>query len=433
MRVAALAQGHRLEQEVSDEARDQEPPRRLRGHRRAARPVGRRGRLHPHHERLRFPFIESTPFTLNAEFSTAQAVTPGQGQTVRVSGVQIGEIGGVKLQNGMAVVSDADRREVQAPDPHRRDRAAAPSTGLKDMFIELNPGSKNAPVAKPGYTIPVSNTQPGRRPRRDPRLARRRHPPVPRSAGQRRRPGPQGQRRQRARPGARALRADPPRPRAAQQGAWRAGARISAGSSTRCGVSTPRWPPSRVRSSRSSTRARRCSMRSPPRTATSRSRSPMLPGTLSQTTSTLQKVQAFANELGPTATKLLPAARALPAANQALTALAEPSTPIIKNEIRPFVVAARPLVRNLRPAAVNLAKATPNLAGSSPSSTTSSTCSATRPGGSAARLPVVAGLARPQRPHRVLGPGCQRRLSATVSPGQLRHAGPGGQLPGRPG
>ncbi|MGH2892152.1 MAG: MlaD family protein, partial [Solirubrobacteraceae bacterium] len=33
------------------------------------------------HERFRFQFIESSPFTLNAEFSTAQAVTPGQGQS----------------------------------------------------------------------------------------------------------------------------------------------------------------------------------------------------------------------------------------------------------------------------------------------------------------------------------------------------------------
>src|SRR5207244_6116713 len=56
-------------------------------------------------ERLRFPFIESTPFTMNAEFQTAQAVTPGQGQSVRVSGVPIGEIGGVSSQNGVAVGS----------------------------------------------------------------------------------------------------------------------------------------------------------------------------------------------------------------------------------------------------------------------------------------------------------------------------------------
>src|SRR5689334_3466438 len=56
------------------------------------------------HERLRFPFIESSPFKMYAEFQTAQAVTPGQGQTVRVSGVQIGDIGQVTLRNGMAVV-----------------------------------------------------------------------------------------------------------------------------------------------------------------------------------------------------------------------------------------------------------------------------------------------------------------------------------------
>ena len=35
-----------------------------------------------------------------------------------------------------------------------------PKTGLKDMFIELNPGTKSAPVAKAGYTIPVKNTLP---------------------------------------------------------------------------------------------------------------------------------------------------------------------------------------------------------------------------------------------------------------------------------
>jgi phospholipid/cholesterol/gamma-HCH transport system substrate-binding protein len=88
----------------------------------------------------------------------------------------------------------------------------------------------------------------------------------------------------------------------------------------------------------------------------------LLPGTLRQTTITLQKVQAFAQQLGPAAQSLLPAARSIPAANAALTQLAVPSTPIIKNQIRPFVIAARPVIRQLRPAAVNLAKATPNLA-----------------------------------------------------------------------
>jgi phospholipid/cholesterol/gamma-HCH transport system substrate-binding protein len=88
-----------------------------------------------------------------------------------------------------------------------------------------------------------------------------------------------------------------------------------------------------------------------------------LPGTLRQTTATLAKVQAFANQLGPAASNLLPAARALPAANLALAALAKPSAPIVQNQIRPFVVAARPVVRNLRPAAIHLAAATPSLSG----------------------------------------------------------------------
>ena len=82
------------------------------------------------HERLRFPFIQSAPFTLNAEFSTAQAVTPGQGQSVRISGVQIGEIGSVTLKNGMADRADEHRRQVQAPDPHRtRPRCCGPRPG----------------------------------------------------------------------------------------------------------------------------------------------------------------------------------------------------------------------------------------------------------------------------------------------------------------
>jgi hypothetical protein len=83
-----------------------------------------------------------------------------------------------------------------------------------------------------------------------------------------------------------------------------------------------------------------------------------LPATLQQTTTTLAKVQAFANILGPAATNLLPAAASIPAANKALTALAVPGAPIVKNQIRPFVVASRPLVRNLKPAAVNLADST---------------------------------------------------------------------------
>ena len=41
-------------------------------------------------QRLRVPLLEEKPFQLKAEMETAQAVTPGQGQTVRVAGVRVG-------------------------------------------------------------------------------------------------------------------------------------------------------------------------------------------------------------------------------------------------------------------------------------------------------------------------------------------------------
>ena len=44
----------------------------------------------------------------------------------------------------------------------RQDASAflRPKTGLKDMFVELDPGTAQAPAAPGGYTIPVENTLP---------------------------------------------------------------------------------------------------------------------------------------------------------------------------------------------------------------------------------------------------------------------------------
>ena len=75
-------------------------------------------------------------------------------------GVQVGIIGGVTLKNGMADVQlDIDPQYKRLI---HQDATALlrPKTGLKDMFIEVDPGSSSSPVAKPGYTIPVSNTNP---------------------------------------------------------------------------------------------------------------------------------------------------------------------------------------------------------------------------------------------------------------------------------
>ena len=55
-------------------------------------------------QRFRFPLIEHQPKLLEVELDNAQAVQPGQGQTVRVAGVQIGQISDVHVEDGVAVV-----------------------------------------------------------------------------------------------------------------------------------------------------------------------------------------------------------------------------------------------------------------------------------------------------------------------------------------
>ncbi len=62
-------------------------------------------------QRLRIPVLEERPFELKAEFETAQAVVPGQGQTIRVAGVRVGDVAGVELEDGVGVVTFAVDRE----------------------------------------------------------------------------------------------------------------------------------------------------------------------------------------------------------------------------------------------------------------------------------------------------------------------------------
>jgi phospholipid/cholesterol/gamma-HCH transport system substrate-binding protein len=312
------------------------------------------------HERFQFPFIQASPYVLNAEFSTAQAVTPGQGQSVRVSGVYIGEIGAVTLKNGLADV----QLDISQKYKHliHTDATALlrPKTGLKDMFIEVDPGSASAPVAKQGFTIPVSNTNPDIDV--DEILSsldadsRSYLELLVNGAGE----GLQGK-------GGTELaqvfeRFEPThRDLARLNGAVAVRGRdlsqlVNSLQRLNTALSTKQAQIVQLVDSSATVLHAFASQDTNLSKAITD-----LPGTLSQTTSTLDKVQTFAKLLGPTATSLLPAARSLPAANAALVALAKPSAPIVQKQIRPFVVAARPLVRNLKPAAVNLAAATPNL------------------------------------------------------------------------
>ncbi len=311
-------------------------------------------------ERLSIPFITPSQYTLNADFSTAQAVTPGQGQSVRISGVQVGLISGVSLNNGEGVVKMSIDKKYQGLIRTNWTALLRPRTGLDDMFIELSPGIGNAPAAKSGYTIPVSNTMPVVN--LDEILSsldadsREYLDLLVNGAGQglKNNGGDQlAQVMERFEPTHRDL------ARLNQAVAQRGtDLRQLVNSLKRLNVALAAKQPQIVQLIDSSEKV--FSAFASEGGNVSRAVAD-LPGTLNQTTATLAKVQAFAQELGPAATNLLPAAGAIKGANQALTALAVPGAPIVKNQIRPFVVASRPVVRNLRPAAVNLAAATPNL------------------------------------------------------------------------
>lgn len=98
--------------------------------------------------------------TFNAVFSTGQSLTPGQGQTVTIAGIDVGDITDVAVQDGRARVGFRLRPRYAAM--VRRDASALlrPKTGLNDMVLELDPGTPGSPRAGEGFTIAESRTTP---------------------------------------------------------------------------------------------------------------------------------------------------------------------------------------------------------------------------------------------------------------------------------
>ena len=110
------------------------------------------------HQRVRFPWQDR--YKVRIELASAQAITPGQGQTIDVAGVAVGNITDVRLEHGVAVVTgeiDPDKL------PHVYANATAlvrPKTGLQDMVVALDPGDRHAAMLRDGGTIPISHTRP---------------------------------------------------------------------------------------------------------------------------------------------------------------------------------------------------------------------------------------------------------------------------------
>jgi phospholipid/cholesterol/gamma-HCH transport system substrate-binding protein len=310
-------------------------------------------------ERLRFPIVQDKPYVLKAEFQTAQAVIAGQGQTVRVSGVRIGDIGAVELKDGRAIVRmDIDRKYA---DMVHTDATALlrPKTGLKDMFIQLDPGTEDAPVAKENWTIPVDATQPDVNP--DEILSTldadtRDYLRLLISDAGRGLKGRSGDLRDLFR------RFEPThKDLAAVNGAIaerRENLRRLITSLNQLNGELARHDDD-VASLVSASSAVMRSFASEEQNISAAVHE--LPSTLQQTTSSLGQVQRFADVLGPTVEHLRPAARALDPANRAVVPFAKDATPLLADDIRPFVREARPLTRELRPASVQLANAAPGL------------------------------------------------------------------------
>jgi phospholipid/cholesterol/gamma-HCH transport system substrate-binding protein len=308
-------------------------------------------------QRFRFPLIEDQPKVVEVELDNAQSVQPGQGQTVRVAGVQIGQISGVEVEDGNAVVEIEIDQEFE--DVIREDASALlrPRTGLKDMLLDVDPGQGD--VLPSGGRIPVENTNPDVNP--DEVLSTLDSDTRPylrmlvSGAGR----GLRG----RGEDLAATLKRLEPLHRDLARVA-RAGARRRVALKrliNRYGLlmqELGRHPGElrRLVSASQSVFEALAGEESNISEAVA-----LLPGTLRQTESTLARVDTLADVMGPSLTALRRPFRTLYTTNAAVRPFLRETTPIVRDQIRPFARAARPWVEDLEPAARDLAKASPDL------------------------------------------------------------------------
>lgn len=309
-------------------------------------------------QRLRIPVIEDKPFELKAEFETAQAVVPGQGQTIRVAGVEVGDVEEVELVDGVAVVTFGIDRDFL---PVYKDAAILlrPQTALKDMFFEMDPGTPAAGEIEDGGTVALENTAP------DVNLdqilsaldsdtqAYLRLLLV--GGGQ----GLDGRGRQLGR----ALGSLGPLTEDLDAISSKVAERKDA---LRRLITNFNLLAREVGKSQQSltdlVRFSNTTIGAIAEQDPSVQRAiAELPGTLRQSTETLNNVARFADQLGPAFESLRPFARNLDEVNASTEKLALAATPILQDQIRPFVASARGPVVDLDTAAGNLVPATPKL------------------------------------------------------------------------
>jgi phospholipid/cholesterol/gamma-HCH transport system substrate-binding protein len=305
------------------------------------------------------PVVGSDFYVVDAELQTSQAVVPGQGQTVTIAGVEVGDIGDVRLEGGRAVVEMKIQRE-HAPIYQDATILLRPKTGLKDMYLSLDPGTPAAGEIPEGGRVPVENTLPDVNP--DEILA-----------------ALDGDTRDYLRillnSGAEALSGNSPA--RLRQTLKRFAPTTRDTERITAGLIDRRRNLQRVVHNfqllanelgdkdtqlAGFVDAANANFAAIARQdANLRAALRLLPGTLDQTAETLRGVDALATNLGPALQELRPGARALgPSLSEARPFL-RTTTPVIRNELRPFARDVQPTVRDLRSAAADLAIVTPRL------------------------------------------------------------------------
>ncbi len=304
------------------------------------------------------PLVGKDFYTLNAEFSTAQAVTPGQGQSVDIAGVKVGEISKVDLKNGRAVVQMKIQRKYSKiyKDAHILLR---PKTGLKDMILEMDPGTVTAGEVPNNGTIPVSQTLPDIN--ADEILAaldgdtRDYLRLLLGGAGQ----GLKGN--------GGALSATFRRFEPTARDGLKITQQLVQRRQNLARVIHNFSSLSQELASRDDDLAQWVQSsnavfaRFAAQDANLRSTLQELPPTLTTTNVALVKANRLARVLGPTLQALRPAARNLGPTLIAVRPFLKQSTPIIRDQLRPFTREALPVVKDLRPTVTNLSALTPNL------------------------------------------------------------------------
>jgi phospholipid/cholesterol/gamma-HCH transport system substrate-binding protein len=304
------------------------------------------------------PIVGSDYVKYKADFATAQSVTPGQGQTVNIAGVKVGEITKVDLKDGKAVITMSIKRKYT---PIYKDATALlrPKTGLNDMLVELTPGSKSAGELPRSEPIPINQTLPNIN--ADEILAaldgdtRDYLRLLVAGAGE----GLDGNSQKLSATFKRFSPTGRDILKITKKLAERRGnIRRSIHNFSLLSQALGNKDKELSRLVDSSNAVFRAFADQDQRLRETLS---LLPGTLQATNVGLAKANRLGKTLGPTLGALRPGARALGPSLRATRPFVEKTTPVIRDQLRPFARDALPTVKLLRPAARDIARATPNL------------------------------------------------------------------------